>query len=599
MLFQIKKKISTNLLKEKIIIQNDYRKLTEKEREILKRNHNFSQDWSHVFVKSPFFPEKIVRCFFQGENFISEMTEGSFLYNSVFKSCRLGRNIRIENVGLIQNFIIEDHSVIQNCQQIIMDMDYRTILNKTIFPTNEIETKKIVLYPDITFDEALFQIETGLDQECYDLIDSMIYAEMLHYGVISKCSKVLNTPVIKNSFISENTQINNALQISNSIIWGDKSSKTVISSGAMIDSSWINWNCQIQEMSIVKKSLICEGSKLEKQAKIHSSVLGPNSIHGAGEITSSFCGPFTSLHHQSLLISSYWPLGKGNVGYGANIGSNHTGKLADQESHIGEGIFWGLGISIKFPFNTIAAPYSIFASGITALPQKISFPFSLINSPSKYFEDVPPAYNEIYPAWIFKENIYTLLRSMDKYKKRNRATRSRFNFDFFRADILQDVLRGLKRLEQIHNKKEVYLEKDVQGLGKNFMTESNRLQAISSYKKYIQCAVLERLFQSVEQKDPVSISNIKVKFLLDDFYYDLYREFLEESTLKELLIQYSSMLEGFKNSLIKSKSKDFIRANKILSESDNSFMKPEENEFVIKYSKTVSGIQDKIALWIK
>lgn len=27
-----------------------------------------------------------------------------------------------------------------------------------------------------------------------------------------------------------------------------------------------------------------------------------------------------------------WPEGRGNVAYGANVGSNHTGKLADQEA---------------------------------------------------------------------------------------------------------------------------------------------------------------------------------------------------------------------------------------------------------------------------
>ena len=84
------------------------------------------------------------------------------------------------------------------------------------------------------------------------------------------------------------------------------------------------------------------------------------------------------MHHQSLLIGAFWPEGKGNIGYGANVGSNHTSKSADQEIWPGEGVFFGLGCSIKFPTNFTAAPYTIVATGVTTLAQKVEFPFSLI-----------------------------------------------------------------------------------------------------------------------------------------------------------------------------------------------------------------------------
>lgn len=34
----------------------------------------------------------------------------------------------------------------------------------------------------------------------------------------------------------------------------------------------------------------------------------------------------------------------GNVAYGAKVGSNHTGRAADQEAVLGEGVFFGLGV---------------------------------------------------------------------------------------------------------------------------------------------------------------------------------------------------------------------------------------------------------------
>lgn len=51
------------------------------------------------------------------------------------------------------------------------------------------------------------------------------------------------------------------------------------------------------------------------------------------------------------------------MGYGANVGSNHTGRAPDQELWPGEGVFFGLGTSIKFPANYVAAQYSVIATG--------------------------------------------------------------------------------------------------------------------------------------------------------------------------------------------------------------------------------------------
>ena len=74
-------------------------------------------------------------------------------------------------------------------------------------------------------------------------------------------------------------------------------------------------------------------------------------------------------HSHSFL--ALWFYGKGNIGYGANVGSNHTGRLPDQECIPGEGVFFGLGCNIKYPCNFAKAPYSLIASGITLLPQVI------------------------------------------------------------------------------------------------------------------------------------------------------------------------------------------------------------------------------------
>lgn len=94
------------------------------------------------------------------------------------------------------------------------------------------------------------------------------------------------------------------------------------------------------------------------------------------------------------------------------MGANHTGRVSDQENHPGEGCFFGLGVEIKFPSNTLASPYTLFASGVTCLPQILTFPFSLIAAPETCGcqLNVSPAYNSLKPGWVLYGNPYMLIR---------------------------------------------------------------------------------------------------------------------------------------------------------------------------------------------
>lgn len=73
--------------------------------------------------------------------------------------------------------------------------------------------------------------------------------------------------------------------------------------------------------------------------KLTESILGPDSGVASGECLHSLVGPFVGFHHQALLIATIWPLGRGNVGYGANVGSNHTSR------QVGTRVFFSLNLS--------------------------------------------------------------------------------------------------------------------------------------------------------------------------------------------------------------------------------------------------------------
>lgn len=52
------------------------------------------------------------------------------------------------------------------------------------------------------------------------------------------------------------------------------------------------------------------------------------------------------------------------------MGANHTGRVADQEALIGEGVFFGLGSSVKFPVDLTHSAYTLVAAGTALDPQR-------------------------------------------------------------------------------------------------------------------------------------------------------------------------------------------------------------------------------------
>ncbi|MEW5693794.1 MAG: DUF4954 family protein [Candidatus Hydrogenedentota bacterium] len=285
-------------------------------------------------------------------------------------------------------------------------------------------------------------------------------------GIIRNCRigkgvRIDGNVFIENSTILDNAYIGNNVTIKNSLI----KNNAIIDTGAIIIESVINSYAEVKHYAIVKNSFIDKGSVVEQ-----------------AEITASLIGSLTGIHHKSLIIAVRWFEGRGNVGAGALIGSNHTGKAPDQECDVGEGLFFGIGVNIKYPCNFIYAPYTIIATGLTLLPQRLEMPFSLINSPSFLYNKISPAYNEILPGWVIDNGAYIIARNEIKFEKRSRDICEYKSI--FREEILREVFNAYKRLCSF-SKKKVYTDEDYTGLGKNFLCEDNLFQAINAYKFFI------------------------------------------------------------------------------------------------------------------
>jgi hypothetical protein len=489
--------------------------LTQDEVEILVLNHNICDDWAQIKVHPDFSPDRIHDTRFEGKVVLGKfppadrdsfrgMPLGPGIYRCVISDSEIGHRASLVNVGWIHQTIVDEGASILACGTISCGGE--TSFGNGIEIPVAIETggREVLVFAETTVGmaETVARRRTNRGfQEGY-LKRAAEYVSRTKGGmsIIGKWSRVMNTSCLENVCVGPDAVISGAQAIRNSTILSSSEEPSRVADGALVESSVIQWGSEVSSMAIVSRSLLCEHSHVERHGKVTDSIIGPNTGIGEGEVTASLVGPFVGFHHQALLIAAFWPEGKGNVAYGANVGSNHTGKAPDQEIWCGEGTFFGLGCNVKFPADYSHAPYSIIATGVTTLPQKVEFPFSLINSPAELIPGISPAYNEIRPGWVISENAYAIRRNETKFKKRNKARREEIVFEVLRPEVVDWMMEARRRLLGVEpDTRNVYTEKEISGLGKNFLTEPARKEGIEIYTFNIGLYALRGLFNQVRR----------------------------------------------------------------------------------------------------
>ncbi len=421
--------------------------------------------------------------------------------NTIIKDSIISPGSRVYNNTLISDTFIGSTSSIVNCGSIHFKKNQSFTDDMEIFVGPESGGGRPVhIKPESTLVEI-----------CNALGISKGIGSMNH-DFDSTCTITMNCNVVlghlnflqmgSNMFISEYSQVLSCPSVQSTILLPEALAKN-----STIDSTFLQWKSSIID-SCVSNTILMECSDIGPNSTIVSTILGPDSHVSCGEVHCSLVGPNTNSHHQSLLISTLWPMGRGNVGYGSNIGSNHTGRIPDQECTVGEGIFWGLGCVVKFPVDCSRSFYSVIAAGVQLPPQSVSMPFSLIMSSNS---SSTSGMNEIVPGWLIHSSPYTVLRSEDKFKKRRKAKRHDFycGWRIIRPGVIdacwtaRDSLLGLEKSIQrsgqdtSHKSSRLYTKQNLIELGENFMTERGRKVGIDAYTSIIQRYALEGLFKKI------------------------------------------------------------------------------------------------------
>lgn len=490
------------------------RSLTGDEIDRIRAGGNRCDDWDRILVKEGFTPECIVGSTFVGDCVLGVLkgeeipvekavSLPSGIYHSTIVNCEIGDGCLVSNVSVVSNYILMGDCVVFDTGALSASTECAFGNGREIAIGIETGGREVLSYAEITIPVATAVATRRADKEFLEayaaFAKSYIESCSAPFGVVCRGGVIRHTARVEDVYLGEGAVIDNATVVQNVTLLSTEEERTGISHGAYVRNSCIQYGCDVTSMAIVDDAVLTEHSHVERHGKVTQSIIGPNTGVAEGEITASLIGPFVGFHHQAMLIAALWPEGKGNVGYGANVGSNHTSKAPDQEIWCGEGFFFGLGVNVKFPSDFTGAPYGIIATAVDTLPQKVEFPFALINKPFRAIEGMPPAYNEIFPAWVLSDNLYTVLRNEGKYKKRNKARRTEFVFDVFRRDIVEMMMKARDRLKNVTDIKEHYTDKEIPGLGKNFIMEKSRVRGIDTYNLFIEYFALQGLADRVAE----------------------------------------------------------------------------------------------------
>ena len=514
-------------------------------------------------------PPRIVRCFFYGDVFLHGNIHGydkmekepCGLIDSTLVDCMVtGPGVKVIGNKCISNVVIQEgahvvgNGTIEGSNGSKDDMSSPYSCGHTVRVGSEVQGRPVVIHHDSSMDEVLAQAfpttppspppsssssssagtTTAIDRQAHVAWVQEDYLpgirDLLNINaprrtntslctIIARNASVRSCPRITASFIGPCAVVENSEVDSTAILTGH-TGRTSVTGGSIVERSILQPGVKVSGHAIVRDSLLMEHSSVETEGKCCHVIACPDSGVATGECHHSLLGPFVGFHHQSLLIAALWPKGRGNVAYGAKIGSNHTGRAADQECLLGEGVFFGLGSLVKLPVNLSASPYTLVAADTTLEQQRLHFPFSLVSAcrDARHLATVLGSLmkgssssssfllsNVLRPAWVLRASPYTVLRNEAKFMQRSKSQRHKrlVREPVFRPEIVDAMIEARARLRRAvarergreEGKEGVYFTaNELEGAGANMVTWRGAEEGLETYTEWIKRYALRGLF---------------------------------------------------------------------------------------------------------
>ena len=575
------------------------RNLTAEEVATLEKNGNRCEDWNRVLVEPNFDPARVQRSVFMGDVRLpafygtlllpGDVSFPTGIYDSLVHNCVV-ENALVYKVSMLSNVLVRSSAVVHNVGTLVSSGKINFMIGSTMSVGNEMGGRELFVFPDITMDlveaQLFHKAESDVQQSFEEQLKNFREEISLPFGVVGKGAVVSNTNIVRNSWIGAHARVEGAAKIRNTIILSSLEESTHIYDSVIIENSDLQMGVKVHTGAEVQRSVLMSRSKVGCKAIVKSSIVAPCCHIEEGEVNSSYMGPLTQMHHHSLLIAALWPEGCGNLGYGANVGSNHTGRMPDQEIMPGQGMFFGLGVNVKFPANYRESPFTLIASGVTTMPQRVKFPFSLIRSGDPQLMGVPARLNEILPAWNYARNAYALDRNIYKYAQRGKGAVPNSYFSLYGAETVHYAFDAYCRL-QVNQVQDVYTKEHIDGLGENFLRERVRQKALKTYGEYLERYVLDQMIALVENDASLALQPPRElrRLLSGDLNREVSRVVPMPASFDELVKRYRTLEKEWFDGVAHGLDKDIARGKEIFDDYesahpiDKNFAEWEKNRF--------------------
>lgn len=391
------------------------RPLSAAEVDLLTSGGNRCDDWSSVRVGAATELDRIRDCDFSGRVIIGAvrtLARSSVCNSVVADGATIEAYSTVDSAFIDAGATIHRATVGQRQQQ--APADHRFGIGTEFVVGSEAGERTLHVQPGLSAQQAFAQATERFDDTAWraasERFASVASQDASYPDTYIGPEATIANATVRGSWVAAEARVADYAIVESSALLSEPSRAVVVSAGARVRHSVLHHDVEICDGATIERAIVHTQVHVGTGCIVRETVVGSACSIAGGEIHASILGPLVAAHHQSLLIGCLWPGGRGNVGYGANVGSNHTGRVPDQEIRPGEGMFFGLGSSIKFPGNYERAPYTIVASGVVVPPQRLDLPFSLIADDGDGVRVVP--------AWVLRSNMYGVARNEQKFARR-------------------------------------------------------------------------------------------------------------------------------------------------------------------------------------
>ncbi len=440
-----------------------YKNFTESEIRVLTAAGCSASDWTEVYYKGEFFPERLRNVAFAGTVKLGDLSgeidvpgAGMWrcgVYNARLVDVEIGDNCLIENMGgFIAKYRIGDRVLISDCGKIYMEGSSSFGNGVKVAVLDETGGREVPMFcgmsAQFAYMLAMYRHNSGLTEALNAIALEEAEKCASEVGVVGSDVSICGVKQMVNVYVGSSAKLDGCTRLENGTVLSIAEKPTKVGAGVIAENFIIHTAATVADAVNIENCFVGQGVILARGFSGTHSLFFANSHFENGEAVSIFAGPFTVSHHKATLLiglmNSFY-----NAGSGTNF-SNHLYKLGPMHQGVLErGVKCGSGSYMMHPVKVGA--FSTVIGHHTVKMDTSNLPFSCIL-------DVE-GHTRILPG-INLKNI-GLYRDEDKWGKRDKRAgdvQDCVNSYVFTPFTASKMLSGIKLLEDVLEGKSEFSE---------------------------------------------------------------------------------------------------------------------------------------------